>query len=301
MAGEIPIPDAVVPELDLHVSDLGRWIVIDHSRPPRHVPVPVDFYLREVAELDIDDDSAIAAFLDTWGLPVHLTRNTLEPGIQTVKLARSYGWLPEGSEMNDAREDVAISLGLLPPREGDLAGGLRRMGKLIDAGIDSREILTDVVNWGEAFAALDDLKFFASLADASGEDVNVGDYVERLNSALTIFAPRVSVGDDPAPTVVNIAAAQMANDIHSSAMIQKCQNETCKRSFTKQRGRSTKGTHRSKGVLYCSHSCARAQAQREFRRQRRRREIAADGTPVAQRIDGSNDRSTVTIETVEHG
>jgi len=42
-----------------------------------------------------------------------------------------------------------------------------------------------------------------------------------------------------------------------------CANENCLRTFVHQQGRSKKGQRRSRGVLYCSPSCARAAAQRE--------------------------------------
>lgn len=51
-----------------------------------------------------------------------------------------------------------------------------------------------------------------------------------------------------------------------------CANETCGATFRWQEGRAEQDQHRSKGVLYCSRRCARAQAERA----RRRRKAAAE-------------------------
>jgi hypothetical protein len=51
-----------------------------------------------------------------------------------------------------------------------------------------------------------------------------------------------------------------------------CANERCGKRFVHQQGRAKKGQHRSRSVKYCSPSCARAAAQREYRRRRQQTE-----------------------------
>jgi hypothetical protein len=67
----------------------------------------------------------------------------------------------------------------------------------------------------------------------------------------------------------SICCLEIYNHLIEQASYRRCQNERCGRLFVRHVGRARFGQHRTRGVLYCSHSCARAQAQRELRRRRR--------------------------------
>jgi hypothetical protein len=67
-----------------------------------------------------------------------------------------------------------------------------------------------------------------------------------------------------------ICALELFNHILDNAQYHTCENERCGRTFVYQQGRSEKGQRRSSGVLYCTPACARATAQREYRRRKRR-------------------------------
>jgi hypothetical protein len=65
-----------------------------------------------------------------------------------------------------------------------------------------------------------------------------------------------------------ICALELFNHIIENADYHVCANERCEQIFVHQQGRAEKGQRRSRGVLYCTPACARATAQRVYRRRR---------------------------------
>ena len=75
----------------------------------------------------------------------------------------------------------------------------------------------------------------------------------------------------PAVHLFEACALELFNHIAEDATYRTCANETCGRIFVRQQGRAQYGQNRTAGeLLYCSASCARAQAQRRYRRRHRR-------------------------------
>jgi hypothetical protein len=73
----------------------------------------------------------------------------------------------------------------------------------------------------------------------------------------------------PRPDLFEALCLQLHQLVVADLPVRECANEACRRAFTRQRGTAEYGQYRTKGVLYCSAPCAKAQAQREYRRRQR--------------------------------
>lgn len=98
-----------------------------------------------------------------------------------------------------------------------------------------------------------------------------------LGEGLMPFSPTLRTfrpGEEPVAlyadqvTAWNLCCLELFNHIVERAEYKTCANETCGRLFVRQEGRAVHGQYRSRGVKYCSAECARAQAQRVYRRRK---------------------------------
>jgi hypothetical protein len=99
---------------------------------------------------------------------------------------------------------------------------------------------------------------------------------EVLDAALKPFHVRtqLNIGNiielqKPRPSLYSALCLQLTNHISENSKYDYCGNETCNNLFVRQRGRAKFNQYRNEGVIYCSNDCAKAQAQREYRRRER--------------------------------
>jgi len=106
------------------------------------------------------------------------------------------------------------------------------------------------------------------------------DYLnDVIASGLGAITPTLTVsldghGDEPTHelNLHTLCCLELFNHVATNTDFLRCANESCKRLFARdERGRR-------RGMRYCSRTCARAQAQREFRR--RRATVARQAEPT---------------------
>ena len=117
----------------------------------------------------------------------------------------------------------------------------------------------------DALDGLINLFDFALRPFHPGMSIDHSNFGTRGAAEVSLVPSHVRQGLDLYP----ICALELYRHVVENAHYTLCENETCGRLFVRQIGRAKYGQHRTRGVLYCTPSCARAQAQREYRRRNR--------------------------------
>ncbi|MFD8001173.1 hypothetical protein [Streptomyces mirabilis] len=126
-------------------------------------------------------------------------------------------------------------------------------------------------------------------------EIRISDLEGELNAALKPFSIGIGILSDRYPTVLAVVFLQLYNHLAEDATIRECANEACRRNFVRQRGRAEYGQNRTSGIKYCTRECARAQAQHELRRRRKRQ------TPPLQQPPAPGPRPQDTSEPTAEG
>lgn len=216
----------------------------------RQDALPEEFYLREVADLDLSDKAAIVQFAERWG----------DLGLLTIE---------------DMYEGFSAAFWELPCESLPPKGPLVRFRAVATALRDMGRIWL-TVQGALSLSELD--QSWESRAPApTTVPAAMDKLVMALNAGLRPFQVYAAIepGENTPgvvfPALASLCCLQLANDIAEKATYSRCHNERCGRLFHRQRGRAKAGQHHTKSVDYCSRSCALAQTQRNWRRNKRDR------------------------------
>jgi hypothetical protein len=103
-----------------------------------------------------------------------------------------------------------------------------------------------------------------------GHAINLGlsGFCVRANIQFEFLpgTPDIGSTENRQVTLYEAACLQLWNLMADGIPIKDCANDRCSNSFGHQYDDTKRTQHRSRGVLYCSQRCARAQAERERRR-----------------------------------
>ncbi len=228
-------------------------------------PLPREAVLREVRQVDLEDPGQLLTFMHRYG-PICST------------------------------ERQGAGLALLPSSlRGDEAVGLEIKALLAAVEVTQRDLWVseDVVRLH--FRALWSLvdHWLAHQEQDSGGIVDAWElngwnrpkslavawmwWSDFVNKAVAPFTVRVDVEDDygrvgrgnPYPTAYSALVMQLVELVADGTPWKRCAFDGCEQLFARQIGRAQRDQTRSFGVLYCSASHAKAQAQRNYRRNQR--------------------------------
>lgn len=261
------LPPIPVREVALHEGASGEWLHVVDLAPRGHSEMPPDFYLREAMEVDPADIADVMGFVSRWGVPVDPQNRDIRQSSDLERWARESFTLADENTLEEGRAIAAVELGLIPAERLSL-----RLVERPELYHERKVAIARAINLAEVTTRLHRMIAFCQVVIGSAQ--STVDEFSDLNAALATFAPavvprRYAKALIPEPTVYTVCALQIANDVLDGANFHTCQNETCGRTFTKQRGRAQYNAHRTLGVMYCTKECAKAQAQRELRRRRR--------------------------------
>jgi hypothetical protein len=293
----LPVPPVAVTRVK-PLAPGSRVVVLSReadsaSNPGTLQKLPDEAYLRELAELDLGNTGDILAFANAWGWigdpRFRLEDEDLDPFTGDFvphvvarfdALAETGALQPEfGLAIGDELQDVMLDW------EGLLAGELRHLDEFVLYASVLRDLtkvaqaLLGARSWGEVVGLWETPRDWLAPHKSGRAIEDRVDFLCRvLNRALVPFTPRLTLHRDESngsvatpgwqATTYEALSLQLANHVATASIYKTCQNERCGRYFVHQRGTARHGRS-DDVVVYCSPECARAQAQRKYRRRQK--------------------------------
>jgi hypothetical protein len=219
--------------------------------------LPPEWVLRQLADADLEDNDAVLALLEEYG---------------TISLPYF-----DPTSIPPARHPLLAHLPTTEERPGDWWEG-RTDGTIEDVRwwLKTARALAGI--WRETSLGGDPSD--AWLAEGfhpglSQKSACWAQFTLALNIGLKPFRAHAELPTDvgftygqPKAGLFSAACLQVFNLIVEEATARRCENSTCGRVFIHQLGGAKYGQHRTKGLRFCSPTCARAETQRQYRRRK---------------------------------
>lgn len=288
--GPIQIPELVCPTPPprRYRAHKGYLLSRRHDDDFQSRALPDELYLREMRQLDLSDDDALADFATKFGLVAVCVRDGERIPLGTALLGRN----DTGIKLRSGA--LRIERGILPAKAPSISGWTTECpASDMRLAIRWLRVLTDiaVAHWHTpAFeespheAVAKDWPF--DFVDAPATDLaSLQLLVAGVNAAARDASPvlmvdadggltgaDVAVGDIPVYTAL---AMQLWNHVAEGAAFRTC--ELCEGLFVRQRASKQKQQHRVRGELaYCSVKCSNlAKVRRHRAKLRQAREAQA--------------------------
>jgi hypothetical protein len=264
----------------------GIWAPANTYNSEGSYPALGESYL-ELAAVDLDDEHAIRAFVGRWGpLGVRWFQDPVSgEQIEDTNYSRIFGAPslfdasgPHADELAKLRDSIESASDEVGPEIwivetfAEFRFGAPLIRVVLRAWRWQRDAITPSEPW----------EFFPEMHNPETPD-NAAELADDwTHGLLSAFYPQfirveiTAAGEthrsDPYFTnvpLLSLMALELYNHACEDAAYKICQNETCGRLFVRQEGRALHGQHRRTGVKYCTSECARAQAQRSYRRRTR--------------------------------
>lgn len=301
-ASRLKIPKVSTPEIQVLADGvLGMPPTVPVYAEDRTRELQPDLLLRQVMDVNLNDQEAVAKFLTRYGLMTAALDWRLVVGWKSTSSGDAWETLPDNEQGFSRFENLIAGYPALPGAETQEAvsawveSARARAREAID-GLDwialqhtgvpaiafSHEsvavLLRQLRDMGRIWAYLSGALVLEEL-NGSWESAAHGypapeteeDACLRLsnwlNLALTVYSPRVIPGGqhvdhDRTSDLYRALAAQLFNDLLIGRLVKRCGN--CKRAFALNLSGKAPSTvhHHRKDVVHCSIQCSRAFAQR---------------------------------------
>ncbi|MEV6847232.1 hypothetical protein [Actinoplanes sp. NPDC051411] len=263
-------PGMVIPPPKLRsiadVEIVDDWILwpVQDPRRPATAELPTDFYLRELMDLQCDDLEAIKDLISKFGSFSSYKLEDLD-GEATHLADSTQIELPDDDYYENGYHRSNLTVHLEEAQRAIETW----IASQIEHGLE--DLVEEYATEDALYEAQSALPEYQTMSDLRNHliDERVEHMGATLNAALKIFSAGIGELSERQPTIYAVSFLQMYNHLTEQATLRRCANEPCSNVFVRQRDRADHGQNRTTGVIYCSHGCARAQAQRQLRRRRK--------------------------------